>query len=131
MIILQVDIYLKLLLIKLNPAVFLLSPKYQLVCNFKSSVGKYSFLFIYHNLFLECAFILKVYQMLCVIWCNLYNLKNVKNTHGGMSLLVILQTYFTKSNTPRGCFSRFLALIRLGFLKVVFFWGGGLSPFIF
>ena len=29
--------------------------------------------------------------MFCAIWYYLYNLKNVKNTHGGMLLLVKLQ----------------------------------------
>ena len=38
--------------------------------------------------------------MLCAICYHLYNLKNVKNNHGRMPLLVKLQTYFTKSNTP-------------------------------
>ena len=38
----QVDIYVKLLSIKLNPTVFLLIPKDWLVCNFKSSVGEIS-----------------------------------------------------------------------------------------
>ena len=28
------------------------------------------------------------YEMLCRIWYQLYNLKNVKNTHGGVLLLV-------------------------------------------
>ena len=42
--------------------------------------------------------------MFCAIWYHLYNLKNVKNTDGGVLLLVKLQTfslqiYFTKSNT--------------------------------
>ena len=32
--------------------------------------------------------------MFCAIWYHLYNLKNVKNTHGGVLLLV------TKSNPP-------------------------------
>ena len=27
---------------------------------------------------------LKLYQIFCAIWYHLYNLKNVKNTHGGM-----------------------------------------------
>ena len=31
--------------------------------------------------------------MLCAIWYHLYNFKNVKNTHGRMSL-------YNKSNTP-------------------------------
>ena len=37
--------------------------------------------------------------MRCAIWYHLYNLKNVKNTHGGVLLLVKLL---------HGCFSRFL-----------------------
>ena len=31
--------------------------------------------------------------MLCTIWYHLYNLKNVKNTHGGVLLLVKLQAF--------------------------------------
>ena len=45
----QMVIYLKLLLIKLNPAVFLLIAKVKLVCNFKPSVEEIlvrSYLFI-------------------------------------------------------------------------------------
>ena len=41
--------------------------------------------------------------MLCAIWYHLHNLKNVKNTHGGVLLLVKSQALafnFTKSNTP-------------------------------
>ena len=40
--------------------------------------------------------------MLCTIWYHLYNIKNVKNTHGGVLLLVLKVTPF------HGCFSRFL-----------------------
>ena len=36
--------------------------------------------------------------MFCAIWYHLCNLKNVKNTHGGMSLLVKLQAYITHEN---------------------------------
>ena len=36
-----------------------------------------------------------IYVIFCAIWYHLYNLKNVKNTHGGVILL-------------RSCFSRFL-----------------------
>ena len=39
----------------------------------------------------------------CVIWYHVYNLKNVKNTHGGVLILVKLQTEScnsTKINTP-------------------------------
>ena len=36
-----------------------------------------------------------IYVIFCAIWYHLYNLKNVKNTHGGVTLL-------------RSCFSRFL-----------------------
>ena len=31
--------------------------------------------------------------MFCAIWYHLYNLKNVKNTHGGVLLLVKLQAF--------------------------------------
>ena len=33
------------------------------------------------------------YVVLCTIWYHLYNLKNVKNTYGGVLLLVKLQAY--------------------------------------
>ena len=39
----------------------------------------------------------------CVIWYYLYDLKNVKNTHEGVLILVELQVLtcnFTKINTP-------------------------------
>ena len=42
-------------------------------------------------------------MMLCATWYHFYDFKNVKNTHGGMLLLVKLQTEarnFTKTNTP-------------------------------
>ena len=45
--------------------------------------------------------------MLCAIWYNMYNLKNVKNTHGGVLLLVKPATLL-KVTLLRGCFSRFL-----------------------
>ena len=41
--------------------------------------------------------------MLCAIWYHLRNLKNIKNNHGGVLLLVKLQLKvcnFTKSSTP-------------------------------
>ena len=50
--------------------------------------------------------------MLCAIWYHLYNSKNVKNTHGDMSLLVKWQTYFTKSKTPPWVFFTFLKLYK-------------------
>ena len=34
---------------------------------------------------------MQLHVMLCAIWPHLYNLKNVKNTHGGVLLLVKLQ----------------------------------------
>ena len=49
-----------------------------------------------------------VYHLLTI---DLYNFKNMKNTHGGALLLVKLQAKarnFTESNTPRGRFSLFL-----------------------
>ena len=45
--------------------------------------------------------------MLCAIWYDLCNLKNVNNTHGGVLLLVKLQASacnFAKSNTTPGVF---------------------------
>ena len=53
--------------------------------------------------------------MFCTIWYHWYNLKNVKNTHGGMLLLVKLQASarnFTKSNTPPWVFFMFLKLYK-------------------
>ena len=47
--------------------------------------------------------------MLCAIWYHLYNLKNVKNTHGGVLLLVKLQA---KSNTPSWVFFTFFKLYK-------------------
>ena len=50
--------------------------------------------------------------MRCAIWCYLYNLKNVKNTHGGVLMLVKFQASaynFTKINTPPWVF--FMSLI--------------------
>ena len=44
---------------------------------------------------------------------KLYNLKNVKNTNGGMSLLVQFQAYFTKSSTPPWVFFTFRKLYKL------------------
>ena len=42
---------------------------------------------------------LKVYHVLhLTIWYHLYNFKNVKNTHGGMSLLAKLHAYITHGN---------------------------------
>ena len=49
--------------------------------------------------------------MLCAIWYHLYNLKNVKNIHGGMSRSVRLQVeacILLKVTLLHGCFSRFL-----------------------
>ena len=45
--------------------------------------------------------------MLCAIWYYLYNLKKLRNTHGGVLLLVKLQASacdFTKSNTTSWVF---------------------------
>ena len=47
--------------------------------------------------------LLTIYMMLCAIWYHSYNLKNVKNTHGRVLLLVKLQAEacnLSKSNTP-------------------------------
>ena len=53
------------------------------------------------------------YVMFCTIWYYLYNFKNVKNTHGGVLLLVKLQAKslpatLLKVTLLHECFSRFL-----------------------
>ena len=40
-----------------------------------------------------------IFVMRCAIWYHLYNFKNVKNTHGGVSLLVKVAGFTTTSNT--------------------------------
>ena len=40
----------------------------------------------------------KTYVILCTIWYHFYNFKNVKNTHGGVLLLVKLHTEFWNFN---------------------------------
>ena len=46
----------------------------------------------------------------CAIWYHLYNLKNVKNAHEGVLLLVKLQA--TKSNIPPSVFFTFFKLYK-------------------
>ena len=61
--------------------------------------------------YFSCISWILINVMLYAIWYHLYNYKNVKNTHGGVLLLVKLQasvSSFTKSNTPPRVFSRFL-----------------------
>ena len=53
----------------------------------------------------------QLFVMHCAILYHLYNLKNVKNTHGGVLILVKLQASacnFTKINTPPWAFFTFL-----------------------
>ena len=40
---------------------------------------------------INCVALVSEYVMLCAIWYHLYNLKNMKNTYGGVILLVKLQ----------------------------------------
>ena len=50
----------------------------------------------------------------CAIWYHLYNLKNVKNIHGGVLILVKLQAEtFTKINTPPWMFFTFFKLYKI------------------
>ena len=46
------------------------------------------------------------YVLRCAIWYHLYNLKNEKNTHGGV--LILKPATLLKLALLRGCFSRFL-----------------------
>ena len=55
------------------------------------------------------------YQTFCATWYHLYNFKNVKNTHGGVLLLVKLQAEvhnFIKSSTPTGVLFYFFKLYK-------------------
>ena len=45
--------------------------------------------------------------MRCAIWYHLYHLRNMKNTHGGVLLLIKLTTLLRVTLLHR-CFSRFL-----------------------
>ena len=54
---------------------------------------------------------------LCAIWSHLYNLKTVKNTHGGVIFLVKLQASFynfTKSITRPCVFFAFFQTVQMG-----------------
>ena len=56
--------------------------------------------------------ILEIYAMFCAIWNHSYNFKNMKNTHGGVLLLVELQLFsrilaFNFLTVLHGCFSYF------------------------
>ena len=53
--------------------------------------------------------------MCCAIWYHFYNLINVKNTRGGVLLLLKMQAKacnFTKINTPSWVFSTFFELYK-------------------
>ena len=51
--------------------------------------------------------------MRCTIWYHLYNLKNMKNIHGGVLLLVQAEACnFTNSNTPPWMFFTFFKLYK-------------------
>ena len=54
--------------------------------------------------------------MRCAIWYRFYNLKNVRNTHGGVPLLVKLQNsacHFTKSNTHPWVFFHVFKIVQM------------------
>ena len=52
---------------------------------------------------MKCVIVDNECAMLWAIWCYMYNLKNEKNTHGGVVLLVKLKVILL-----HGCFWRFL-----------------------
>ena len=53
-----------------------------------------------------------IYETVCAIWYHLHNLKNVKNTHGGVLHLGVLQSPATllKVTLLHECFSHCLKL---------------------
>ena len=52
-----------------------------------------------------------IFVIRCAIWYHLYSLENVKNTHGGVLILVKLQATLLKLTLLHGCFSGFLNCI--------------------
>ena len=66
-----------------------------------------------HLFFISHVLMANSDMMFCAIWYYLYNFKNVKNTYGGVLLLVkfrLLPWNFTKSNTPPWVFFTLLKL---------------------
>ena len=59
----------------------------------------------------QCSLINAIYAMRYVICYHLYNLKSVKNTHGGALLLVPLQ--FTESDAPSWFFFMFFKILQI------------------
>ena len=60
--------------------------------------------------------LLKLYQTLCAIWYHLYSLKNMKNNHRGVLLLVKLQAKacnFTKINTSPSVIFTFFKIAQM------------------
>ena len=51
-----------------------------------------------------------VFVVRCAIWYHLHNLKNVKNTHGGVLILVKLGCYFWKINKIKKFLWRLLVM---------------------
>ena len=67
--------------------------------------------FVWFINFSDC----KQYVVRCMIWYHLYNLKNMKNTHRGVLILVKVQAEackFTKITTPPWAFFTFLKLYK-------------------
>ena len=65
------------------------------------------------NIFLDASWCICV--MRCAIWHHLYNFKNVKNTHGGVLILILL-----KLTLFHGCFSQPATLLKLTLLHGYF-----------
>ena len=66
-------------------------------------------------LFLFTSGLRRVIVIRCATWYHLYNLKSVKNTHGGVLPLVKLHASannFAKSNTPPWVFFTFFKLCK-------------------
>ena len=66
-------------------------------------------------IFISLPFLSRIFAMRCAIWYHWYKLKNVKNTHGGLLILVKFQTKacnFTKIHTPSWVFFTFFKLYK-------------------
>ena len=99
----------------LNQKIYLLSENLEKTLNYMKFENRNVYLLHENIKILQNDSGQKNKVMRCVIWYYLHNLKNEKNTHGGVLLLVKLKTAacdLTKSNTPPWVFFTFFKLYK-------------------
>ena len=80
---------------------------------FRILVAVFIFMNIYVIVLVQKIGIQRQYVMRCAIWYHLYDLKNVKNTHGGVLILVKSAWNFTKINTPAWVLFTFFLIVQM------------------